>query len=503
MNILRRTISGIASPGVVLIILFLLYVSFPTGFSTTDAWYSAATVKHSGALGHPFHLLYNYLGWIFSLIPVKLGFDVLSTLKVMNSLFVIVALLALQRIVRTINMGSLEVTIITFVAGSSFAVMRFSTENETYIVPLAFALLSSLYYLKYSFSARRKYAVLSGLMVSLAVLFHLSYSIWWLVIFSGFIRPFKAGNMISFLVVSLIIPILYILVILDVSSDINLKSISRFFAEYTAGNVSFGLSVKGILLSIINLFRSFLQVHGYMLIMIKDNHFMVLPAVVSLIIFLLSFFHLPDIRSLRLIPSFTKMHLFILFLNLLFAIFSFGNAEFMVMIPCIAFLLMLILTVNYEKFFLRLAAAMFIWNISFGLLPMASVSNYSARFLAEKSNDPQNLIVASDDQLLLSVKYYDTGIPGGPDVLKSPSVYIAKGMDLMDLENRIDSALSAGKTVYTDCIGEKPLSRATIIGGSSDMKFFSSYEYVTEKEWHTIRGPEVVSRITGRVSRTD
>ena len=40
--------------------------------------------------------------------------------------------------------------------------MRFATENETYIIPLFFALTASYNYLKFSFSSNQKYAVYSA-----------------------------------------------------------------------------------------------------------------------------------------------------------------------------------------------------------------------------------------------------------------------------------------------------------------------------------------------------
>lgn len=498
-SFIKRTISGIASPTVILLIFFILYISYPSGFSTTDAWYYAAAVRHDGELFHPFHLLYNLLGKIFCIVPVSLGFDVLGSLKVMNAVFAVAALLALQLILRKINIGNLNVTIVTLLTGSSFAFMRYATENETYIVPLAFALFSSLFFLRHSFNPDRKHIILSALMASLAVLFHLTYIIWWLVILAGFMKPFRLSRLLTYTAVSLIIPAAYLFAALFSGSGGSIASSVESFTDQVSGNVSFILTFKGLMLGLISLVRSFIQVHGYMFSMVRETPLWIIPALISTGLFIGSLFYFPDIRSIRIERKFAVMHFYILLLNFLFALISFGNAEFMVMIPAITFLILMVMTVNYERFFLFIASGMLIWNISYGLLPLSSGSGDSEKFLLEKSAGGGNLIISSDDQLLISYGYYETGKREYTNILKSPSAYRLKGYDPGSLAMRIDSALLQGRSVYTDCIGEAPLSRASIIAGETDSEFFSRYETVTEKEWYSRRGAVYVKRITGKI----
>jgi hypothetical protein len=483
---------------VILLIFFILYISYPSGFSTTDAWYYAAVVRHDGELFHPFHLLYNLLGKIFCIVPVSLGFDVLGSLKVMNAVFAVAALLALQLILRKINIGNLNVTIVTLLTGSSFAFMRYATENETYIVPLAFALFSSLFFLRHSFNPDRKHIILSALMASLAVLFHLTYIIWWLVILAGFMKPFRLSRLLTFTAVSLIIPASYLFAVIFTAPGESIVSSAELFADQVSGNVSFGLTFKGLMLGLISFIRSFIQVHGYMFSMVRETPLWIIPALISTGLFIVSLFWLPDVRSIRIERKFVIMHFYILLLNFLFALISFGNAEFMVMIPAVAFMILMVLTVNYEKFFLFIASGMLLWNISYGLIPLSAGRGDSAKFLLEKSAG-DNLIISSDDQLLISYGYYETGKREYTNILKSPSAYRLKGYEPGSLEMRIDSALLQGRSVYTDCIGETPLSRASIVAGESDSEFFSRYEAVTEKEWYSRRGAVYVKRITGKI----
>jgi len=141
--------------------------------------------------------------------------------------------------------------------------------------------------------------------------------------------------------------------------------------EYGKGNAA--INIRNGLLLIVNFFRTFLQLHGYILELIK-NYWIILIILLIDILFVLYYL----IKYRKILFNFVKTYslsfnlIFILAfsLHLLFAFLSSGNAEFMVMLP---FLLVLFLAANYQlnnllgiKF---IVISLFVWNFSFGVLP--------------------------------------------------------------------------------------------------------------------------------------
>ncbi|MDX9847542.1 MAG: hypothetical protein RBT74_11225 [Tenuifilaceae bacterium] len=138
-------------PFQVLPILFLIvYVIFPTHNSTVDGYGYACHVKFGEALFQSHHLLYSFLGYLWYNLFAVLGFslDVLSSLIIMNALSASVSLMLLGYILMHLFGNNAKVLSWIFFVGSTWGVMRFATENETYLVPIVFSLAGSLFYLK-------------------------------------------------------------------------------------------------------------------------------------------------------------------------------------------------------------------------------------------------------------------------------------------------------------------------------------------------------------------
>jgi hypothetical protein len=108
------------------------------------------------------------------------------------------------------------------------------------------------------------------------------------------------------------------------------------------------------------------------------------------------------------------------------------------------------------------------------------------------------VIIAADDQLLISMIYYRTGSKEVRNIFKSPAVLSLMGKDTERLDNIIDSALIRGQKVYTDCAGIDPVSRATILEGSVNREFFSNYDTEVVFTRESITGRKIISRIKGR-----
>jgi len=478
---------------IILLLLLCLYLFFPSGASTSDAWYYAASIKYRGELFHPHHLLYNPLGYFLSYLPAKAGIDVLGSLKVLNALFAVSALFFVQRLLRLLDYENLLVVVITGLTGLSFAVIRFATENETYIVPLFFALVASNTFLKYLLSGENRYILFTGIWMTAAVLFHQTYIFWWLGFLFSLISSQRKKPVLIYILISLSGPIIYLLVILISSGNLRYEIITGFILGDAKEGAYLSITARGLFFSLVSLIRSFIQVHGYIFNLARSNILFLLPGIISVIIAITALYRLPVKNKNISYPRFAHTLLIIILLQFIFAILAAGNAEFMVMIPVLTFILIPLFTVKYEKFLMTILAGIALWNISYGLLPLHFKSAAPEQFLCNEAVRRQDLIIiASDDQLLKNMVYYQTGNNNVSNIYKSPATLNIKGINMKTLEYIIDSALVSGITIYTDCVGPSVVSRASIMEGNLNSDFFRDYELRPVRTWSSVLGTKSV-----------
>jgi hypothetical protein len=478
-----------------ILIILCLYLFFPSGLSATDAWYYAASIKYNGEIFHPHHLLYNTLGLLFSWLPTKAGWETLASLKIMNALFAFMSLIIVQKILFAFKTAEKHVAIISCLAGLSFSILRFATENETYIVPLFFALLASLNYLKFISGRGDRFALYTGLMAAISVLFHQIYIFWWAGLLAGFLFEKRKRPALLYFLVSMIGPVVY-LVIIMIHEGTSRDVIINFILGAFRGNASLGLTLKGLLLSFINLIRSFVQIHGYIYNMLKENPLLAVPGLISLFMIFLAFLKIPGKNKLNDSQRFCRVHIIIIVLQFIFAMLSYGNAEFMIMIPVLIFMLLPLMVTNYEKFIFRIMIAMAVWNISYGLIPLHLRSQAQEQFLCNAVLCNKNMIIiASDDQLIRSMLYYKSGDNNPKGVYKSPAIIKMKSEDQGILLEVIDRALQNGTEIYTNCLDEEPVSRSSILEGNQNRDFFRNYQTILIKSWKQNTGTKSIYKV--------
>jgi hypothetical protein len=478
----------------VLVLFFFLFLIFSSGFSTPDGWIYAASIKYHTEFYHPHHLLYNAFGYVFCYLPAKAGADILACLKVMNSLFAVLALRAIQLImIRLLKSESIAI-LISCLSGISFSFIRYATENETYIIPLTLGLFALYWYFRFMDSQKTVYIIFSAFLASLSVLFHLSYILWLVSLFAILLKMKRWKPVITWFTVSLIIPFLYAVVIFSQYGNLETDSIYNYLFG-TFESVHFRINSTGLLFSAVNLVRSFIQVHGYMYNMINQNLLLVIPAFISLIFFILSIRFLPS--GFKRLPKESHVIILIILLMGLLAILADGNAEFMVMIPVLSFILLPLLFHVSEKFLVRILAGMIMWNIAYGIIPLHINSHLPEDYLCEKSGEYNAMIIASDELLLKSMIYYKTGVTA-ENIFKSPALFRDNKDELRQLEMSIDSALGNRVNIYTDCIAKRSVSRASILEGDRNEFFFKGYNTRQVMKWETILGIKTVDQITGK-----
>jgi len=454
-----------------LIAIALCYLIFPNNNPTTDAWEYAANVKMSEELFRPHHLLYSpFMFLITRLISMMGDFDTLKIMQITNGAFALLCLVVLRKLLLASNIGKGHILAWLIFAGSTFSFLRYGTENETYIIPIFFSLLSSLLFKYYIRSSAALLILLSGILGSLACLFHQLHIFWWIGIAMGlfFFKDYKA--LMIYILSGIIIPGVYILVLTLIGDGIPTPgSIFEFILSYFfSGEDAISIGGKNLILSPISLFRSFFQLHGNIV-----NFLLFKPLISSLsilvIIYLLvrSFILFRKSKIIRTDKGmFERSHLYILMLMLVFAFAADGNAEFMVAIPILTVIVAAsALQINPEviKYF---SFAMFLWNMAFAILPNHFYDYHNNKQLVEVISVRRDSYFILAENLKVSAQYkYIYG-----NDLSSRIKGINDKPDTIDTD-----------TFYTDLLSKSlPFSRASMVSEKAivDLKFIDHLQEI-------------------------
>ncbi len=373
-------------------------------------------------------------------------------------------------------------------AAFSFGFWRFATENENYIIPIFFSLLGSLFFVKsyirgiYSY----KYIILNGIFATIACLYHQIHLFWFIGLFFGWIMIDGAYNPkrgIVFASTFIIAPIAYLLVIaFYLGQSLSVFNISHFvFHDYYTGAAGNHIGLNNFLLGGINLFRTFFQVHGQIWVMISNNKLWLIPGILTLgpILYAVVFIFkgkelpIPKKSGLATLNIIVKTHSLILILQLAFAIYNIGNAEFMVMLPVLAVILLAKANWIPIKSLAVTAASLLIWNFSYGIYPNNQLhfnaDDQVTQFIIDHPNDK---FIAAEPAIILNQYYYQKG--HWPENVWPAPEYYQLHSPVSELKAKVDSNLSNGGNVYTDCTGRPEImNRASLL--STNMDFFKGY----------------------------
>jgi len=356
--------------------LFIIYIIFPANHHLSDAYSYASSVKYGIDLFDSHHLLYNSFNFLtkeFLSIFTK-NIDVIRLMISINALFALLSMLLMRKILFVLFQSNNKAVVWTLFAACSFGFMRFSTEVETFIIPIFLSLISTYFFQKHLKLNLNRYALYSGIFASLACLFHQIHLFWGIGLFVGFIMNRKLKPALLYLVSTPSVILIYsIVIVFYYNSDLSVNNFITFIADYyysDKADVSFG--INNIIITIITFTRTFFQVHGSLL-HIYEKH-----TIISILIATITVFC--TISSLKLLTLkktnnkissnvFAFTHLIVFILQLSFAIFSHGNSEFMVMLPfLIAFFVPFVFEIRLKSI-LFFTIGMFVWNFGFGIIP--------------------------------------------------------------------------------------------------------------------------------------
>ncbi|NDW08885.1 hypothetical protein [Dysgonomonas sp. 520] len=448
--------------------LGLIYILLPSTNNSLDAYDYAASAQAFTEIFRPHHLLYSMFGYVFALFGIS---NILSAMIAVNAVFATGCLIVMRPILLTLTNDKMRCALLLILLGSCFGFMRFATENETYIIPLFFSLWASLNYL------RNRNIFTTSLLAAIACLFHQIHFFWWLGLMILALRTNgKSGKMktlILYCSAALIVPLAYCLVFYFTENDSS-NIIEYVFHDYMKyDSVEFTIKSVTLLLTPISFIRSFIQVHGYFLLLILKYPFLIIAPILSVILFIVGCAKLRKAISKKnsdqFIKIFASAHLIIFFLQLLFAFISDGNAEFMVMLP---FALCIFFIANYDikpiclKYF---SIGILVWNLFLGIIPAhfieLSADKKLCHYIAKHPAD--SYLIGDRIKIDHMLNYYYPQQEFNFIRLKDEN-----------LDSKLDSLLQTNAQVITDMVNNTSvMSRSTMIGDNKD--FLKKYN--TEK----------------------
>jgi hypothetical protein len=381
-----------------------------------------------------------------------------------NAIFAVLTLLLLRRIIIKQSNDIDKANIWTFFVGASFGVMRFAVEAETYIMPIFFSLFSSSFYFSYLKKKKAVNVLLCSIFVSIACLFHQIHLFWGIGLFFGFLLTSKLKHILLFSGTTLLVPLVYALVLIFYQHiDFSIDNLVRFLGEYYYSNnadVKFGL--VNFVVTPITFFRTFFQVHGIVLetLRLAPLFYIILP-IVLYFIFLFVFKTIKSVswkhqRITRFPFEFT--HLLIFMLQFIFAFYSHGNSEFMVMLP-FAIPLFINIFLEYDlKAIKYLAFAMLIWNFFFAIFP----NNYfdyqnNKALIAVIKDNPDKVFILKERNIVVNQYYYEIGLEEYDRLIENQN------------KDTLEKLSKEKKVIFTDVLTKHvPFNRANITSPRDD-----------------------------------
>jgi hypothetical protein len=282
------------------VIFFSIYCLFFSKVSSVDGFGFAYLIKEGEDLFLSHHLLYNFFGFIWvRFVHYFFDLDTLWLLKVMNSLAAGVSLMLLEKILKKRGVETLKRILWVVFAGSSWGFMRFATENETYILPICFSLLGSLWIVNYLSNKKSFFLFLAGFFAAFAALVHQIHFFWWLgILVVLLLKDRSLKRLAIYFLPAIIVPGIYFCAfVFYQNNSFSFVSLIQFiFHDYQSGVAEFSIESKNFLLTPISFIRTFVQIHGYMYNFFKENWWFIFSLTLSIAFFIKFMIGLKSVR---------------------------------------------------------------------------------------------------------------------------------------------------------------------------------------------------------------
>lgn len=468
------------------ILLGTVFICIPNQNANIDSWYYAACVKHGFNLINSHHLLFNFWGSLFhkflSFFSSKV--TAIESLNLLNAISATLTLFVLNQLLKILGQNKEAALLLSLSAGVCFGFMRFATDAETYILPILFSLLATYYY----FQAKRSLFIgLSAFFSVVAVCTHQLHIWWTLAIYIGVLlnKDYSKNNRIFYSLILFSGVIVYFLVYYFSSK--NSTFLNFILGEYNQGNAGIDLSLKALILTLINSFRTVFQVHGLI------YHFALKHLLGSLIIIFLEIFIIGIIASkrkhlfifIRQTENISSKYIFVIAIifHLAFAFLSSGNAEFMAMLP-ILFVLYLgtSFKIQANKIAFLIPLVIFIWNLNFGLIPSRfENTNHANTQTNFTQNHKKDYFIWSNKPLVENILTYQNGFYETYNFTKIDSIPALLARDIK---------------IFTDLKNEQThFSREAILNNELKLKTLNEFNLIKVDSFMNLYGTNYIYQI--------
>ncbi|MEE0947741.1 MAG: hypothetical protein U0L53_03360 [Bacteroidales bacterium] len=439
--------------------LTILYALFLSVNPVGDAYSNAYSSLYAEDMLKPHHLLYCLYGNIILRLFGFLHLEPMIILQLSNAVVAGGCLLVLRRIIKGVNPSERFLSSSILFCGACFGFMRFATDNECYMLPLLFSLLTIYYVQVFLIKNTFPRICKAAICMVLACLFHQLAILVWLCVAGVLLFSCNKKYTFCFLSISLGIPLVYALAAFLTTGNVSVNGTIEFaLTDYISGNAQMPQLKQVLLLTFVSLVRTFVQVHGYMFEFINNNLVLsitVFAFVIILAVLAIIAFRKDKHRTLKLFQEkrFVRMLWVLLILTISFAAFSNGNAEFMTMIPFLLVVLHAYYFTSYRAVIL-FAFALLLWNIWFALYPLGRIEMTPNEKLAEMVLNNKNAVfVLKDKNVVENICLYKYRNIGNV-ALKHAYKYT---------KEEYESDKASGKTIITDAIGGKEsINRASV-----------------------------------------
>ena len=330
-------------------------------------------------------------------------------------LLFVMFLLLRKIIIKQVN-DVVKSNILTLFVASCFGIMRFAVEAEAYIIPIFLSLSASFFFYQFLINKKIANVFLSGIFISAACLFHQIHLFWGIGLFMGFLTTRKFKNLLMFTLPTPLVLVVYSWVLVDYNhTAFSIDHLFHFLAQYyftDQGKVMIPLLSK-LTVTAITFVRTFFQVHGTVLETLRMFRVTYLVVVLTVCLVIWSMIRIVKrfkLNSLHSVSQFEILHLGIFIFQLGFAVFSYGNSEFMVMLPFLIAIFMSGFFKIEPRAVYILSLGMLIWNMTFAILPNHFVdyqNNDTLIKLIQKEKD--KVFITKEPYLIVNQYYYYFG----------------------------------------------------------------------------------------------
>lgn len=460
----------------------IIYFIFLSNNPTSDAYSNAFSSLTGKEMFRPHHLLYSVLGYLIYL-PLKFtSIEPIKIFQFINVLFAMSCFVIVRIIMRRINCKESLISLAIIFLGSCFGFQRFAIDNECYIIPLFFTLLAINFVQSFLIKNKFYKVVLCALACVFGCLFHQIVVFALISSFLVVLYNKRLKYILSFIGISLILPITYALVVFIEKGSLSISSLMNFVLhDYNTSNAELPILNNVIVLSAISFVRTFIQVHGYVFKMISSYPLIsIIVIIISLAFLIYGIMHVFKLKKRSLVlfqeRRFVRYCWGMLILYFGFAVFSNGNAEFMVIIPFLLILLSIYYLTHIRRVLFGLSLFMFVWNLYFALIPMGYMKLNSNKDIVDLIiKEPTSIYILKDKVAVENIYAYQKRKENTINTYKISEI----------THQQFDSWVKENKVIYTDYFGGKDLaSRSTIAETYNNSIKSSNLIIKNKKQFH-------------------